>query len=108
LGCVFNREVWAILLAKLHLHDVVLVREEDVMDWWLHNRKIVAKHVRRGFDSLFFLVGWRLWKERNSRISRTFLRPATDATTLAVSIMAEAEEWCVAGYKQLLSLLALL
>jgi hypothetical protein len=39
-------------------------------------RKLVAKHVRKGFDSLVFLVGWRLWKERNVR---TFTGDATNA-----------------------------
>lgn len=31
LGCVFSREVWCLLLTKLHLQDIVLVQEEDVM-----------------------------------------------------------------------------
>ena len=104
LGCVYSREVWAILLAKLHLLDVVLVNEEDVMEWWLRNRKLVVKSVRKGFHSLFFLVSWRLWKERNSC---TFDEVSTDAAGLACSILGEAEEWCLAGYKQLLSLLTL-
>jgi hypothetical protein len=38
-----------------------------VIRWWLHNRKLVPKVIRRGFDSLFFLIGWLLWKERNVR-----------------------------------------
>jgi len=105
LGCVYSREVWAILLAKLYLLDVVLVNEEDVMKWWLRNRKLVAKPARKGFDSLFFLVGWRLWKERNSR---TFDGVSTDAAGLACSILGEAEEWCLAGYKHLMSLLTLM
>jgi UDP-glucose 6-dehydrogenase len=61
LGCVYSWEVWSILLAKLHLHEVVLVQEENVLVWWLRNRKLVVKHVWKVFDSLFFLVGWMLW-----------------------------------------------
>jgi hypothetical protein len=41
----------------LHLQDIVLVHEEDVMAWWLRSRKLVLKPMRKGFDSLVFLVG---------------------------------------------------
>ena len=81
------------------------MHEEDVMVWWLRNMKLVAKQVLKGFDSLFFLVGWRLWKERNAR---TFNGVSTDAGGLASAILGEAEEWCLAGFKHLLSLLTLL
>jgi hypothetical protein len=63
IGCVYSREVWSILLSKLHLQEVVLVQEENVLQWWLRNRKLVDKQVRKGFDSLFFLIGWTLLKE---------------------------------------------
>lgn len=66
LRCVFSTEIWATFLRKLHLDDVVLV-QENILQWWLHSRKLISKHVRRGFDSLFFLVSWMLWKERNAR-----------------------------------------
>ena len=52
---------------RLHLQDVILVQEEKAMEWWLRNRKLIGKEVRRGFDSLFFPIGWTIWKERNSR-----------------------------------------
>lgn len=64
------------LLTRLHLQDVALVQEEDVMVWWLRRRKLVAKKMREGFDSLVFLVSWRLWKERNAW---TFTGASTDA-----------------------------
>ena len=66
IGCVYSREVWSILLSKLHLQEVVLVQEENVLQWWLRNRKLVDKQVRKGFDSLFFLIRWTLLKERNA------------------------------------------
>jgi hypothetical protein len=31
------------------------------------SRKRLPKEIRRGFDSFFFIVGWLLWKERNTR-----------------------------------------
>jgi hypothetical protein len=78
------------------------VQEEDVMVWWLRTRKLIAKQVRKGFDSLVFLVGWRLWKER------TFTGVSTCARGLVSAILSEAEEWCPAGFKHLLSLVTLL
>jgi predicted negative regulator of RcsB-dependent stress response len=71
----------------------------------LRTRKLVAKQVRKGFDSLVFLVGWRLWKERNAR---TFNAVSTPADRLVSAILNKAEEWCLAGFKQLLSLTFLL
>ena len=35
IGYVYSREVWTILLSKLHLHEVVL--EEKVLEWWLRS-----------------------------------------------------------------------
>jgi hypothetical protein len=42
------------------LQDFVTVVEDQAMLWWLTNRKRIPKALRRGFDSLFFLVGWSL------------------------------------------------
>jgi hypothetical protein len=44
-------------ISKLHLQDVVFVQEERVLEWWLRNRKLLHKHMCKGFDSLFFLAG---------------------------------------------------
>jgi hypothetical protein len=57
----------------------------------------------KGFDSLFFLVGWSIWKERNAR---TFNGSPSDPAILARMIQDEASEWCLAGYRHLLSLQA--
>ena len=46
-----------------------------------------------------------LWKERNAR---TFNRVATSAAELGIQIMEEADGWCLAGFRQLTPLLALL
>lgn len=105
LGCVYSREVWAILLTKLHLLHAIQVQEEDVIGWWLRNRKLLDKQLRKAFDSFVFLVGWRLWKEQNSR---TFQGVAVGAGALAELIWEEAGEWCSAGYRRLQPLLMLL
>ena len=61
--------------------------------------------MHKGFDSLFFLVSWRLWKERNVW---TFNGISTDVGGLVSVILGKAEEWCLVGFKHLLSLLSLL
>ena len=68
------------------------------MQWWLRCRKLVPKAARRGFDSLFFLIEWLIWKERNAR---TFGRDTTSPAGLQVVIQEEINAWCLAGYKHL-------
>jgi hypothetical protein len=98
LGCVFGREGWAACLRLFLIDDMVLVREEITMAWWTTSRKQLPKELRRGFDSLFLLVGWHLWKERNAR---TFNRVASSAAQLLQTVEQEIALWCAAGYKHL-------
>jgi hypothetical protein len=105
IGRVYSREVWYIILDRLHLADVIIVQEEDVLVWWLRSRMLLQKQAWKGFDSLFFLIGLTLWKERNTGTSD---RNPTSLGNLAREIQEEADEWCLAGFKHLLSLLALL
>jgi len=97
LGCAYSREVWATWMDWLHLPNVD-VRPQPFMEWWLSNRKRVDKHFRRGFDSIVFLIGWMLWKQRNAR---TFDGSTRTARELAVDIRLVAEDWRMAGYRQL-------
>jgi hypothetical protein len=94
-----------LLLRAVELQEIVIINDEPVLQWWLRTRKLIPKPIRRGFDSLFFLIGWMLWKERNAR---TFNRTAASAAQLVLRIHDEAQSWCVAGNKQLRGLLALL
>lgn len=98
LGCVFSREVWAACLRLFLIDDMVLVMEENAMAWWTTSRKQLRKELRRGFDSLFLLVGWQLWKERNARM---FNRVASSAAQLLQTVEQEITLWCAAGYKHL-------
>jgi hypothetical protein len=80
--------------------------EANVFSWWLQARKSVPKFPRAGFDSLVFLIGCSIWKERNPR---TFGGPSTQPNAVLLSkIMDEAKEWSAAGYRRLGLLLALL
>jgi len=103
LGCSFSRQVWHACLSLVQLQSFVFVREEPVLEWWLSQRKCVPKQLRKGFDSLFFLIGWSLWKERNLR---TFDGHTSSVQQLLASIRDEALAWCAAGHKQLKFLLS--
>ncbi|CAD6268588.1 unnamed protein product [Miscanthus lutarioriparius] len=73
--------------------------------WWLTAKQQLPKLLRRGFDSLFFLVGWLIWKERNARTFNGVGRPAAD---LAALIQDEASSWCQAGFTHFRLLLSVL
>ena len=75
------------ILTKLHLQDQIQVQEEDVMLWWIRIRKVLPKENCRGFDSLFFLVDWTLWKERKAR---TFRNDVATPSELLQGVVDEA------------------
>jgi len=82
LSCVYSREVWHILLSRLHLADAVTV-QEGVILWWLRSRKLVDKQLRKDFDSLLFLVGWNCGK------NETFGGPQASPVDSARKILEE-------------------
>jgi hypothetical protein len=63
---------------------------------------MIPKPLRCGFDSFVFLVGWILWKERNSR---TFNGVASQAMVLINAMQEEGAPWCSTGNKHLRVLL---
>ena len=56
----------------------------------------------KGFDTLFALTAWEIWKERNAR---TFQRKEQSSTSLLLKIKEEVRAWSLAGAKRLASLL---
>ena len=81
LGCVFARELWFSLLSPVGLAMLVPEYDEEIGEWWLRLRQRLDSSARPIFDSMFLLVAWNLWKERNSV---TFGRAAaTDVTARA-------------------------
>lgn len=103
LGCVFSQEVWALCLARFHLQGLVQLREMNAMVWWTTSRRQLPKDIRRAFDSLFFLVGWMVWKERNDR---TFSDRTRTPAALFQAIQDELTLWMAAGFRRLAVLLA--
>lgn len=98
LGCCYSKEVWHFCLDRLHLQGYVVLTDEPALQWWLRRRKGLPKLARPGFDTLFFLIGWMLWKQRNAR---TFDGASTSAQQLAALIIEEAKVWFLAGYRKL-------
>jgi hypothetical protein len=72
-----------------------------VRAWWRRLRAGLQPSQRKGFDSLFALVSWQLWKERNARCFRESAAPAAE---LLLVIKAQADLWVQAGAKRLGSL----
>jgi hypothetical protein len=78
--------------------------ESAAVDQWLGERKLVPKDHCRGFDALFLLVSWLIWKERNSRV---FERFATMPAWLLPKILDECNAWVAAGFRRIAPLLFL-
>nr|TKW23402.1 hypothetical protein SEVIR_4G289700v2 [Setaria viridis] len=82
-GCSFSMQVWHSVSVMLNLHNAVPAREVQLLDWWLDQRKSIRVAKRKGLDSAFMLVSWKLWKERNDRV---FVRSSPKN---AVQLLAE-------------------
>jgi hypothetical protein len=83
---------------SFRLRDLVLIQEGDIMVWWTDSRRCLPKLIRRGFDSLFFLIGWTLWKERNAR---TFNGTPRSVPQLLQTIEDKVTMWIAGGYRHL-------
>lgn len=67
--------------------------DHALLDWWLGSRQRVGRPRRKGFDSLFLLVVWHLWLERNARV---FQRRPLQPTARLRAIAEELHQWCLA------------
>jgi hypothetical protein len=94
LSCAFSQQVWHTALGVLSFAQVVFTAADTFWSWWLRSRKLVTKNLRRGFDSLIFLVGWQFWKERNSR---TFNNASSSTGEVLEAIVEEANQWDFGG-----------
>ncbi|KAF8772420.1 hypothetical protein HU200_005781 [Digitaria exilis] len=57
-----------------------------------------ARSKQKGFDSLFAIVSWQLWKERNAWV---FRGAESQPAELLRRIQKEGEDWISAGAKHL-------
>lgn len=101
-ACVYMREVWARLGATISLPQLAQGNPAAV-DQWLAARKLIPKDLPRGYNALFLLVSWIIWKERNSHV---FDRFATMPAWLLPKIREECDAWVTAGFRRIAPLIA--
>jgi hypothetical protein len=99
LTCVYSREVWFRLLRAAGFQHLVPSGAPSIVDWWPPARKHIHNSQRKGFDTMFALVAWSLWLERNERV---FNNKALQAVQLANRIRIEGLQWSsAAGFSKL-------
>jgi hypothetical protein len=97
--CPFAWEVWFRICQALR-HQLPPL-EQSVYAWWRRLRSTWNQQHMKGLDSLFGLVSWEIWKERNARC---FREAASTVDELLLVIKSQADQWIQAGAKDLRSL----
>jgi hypothetical protein len=91
-ACPFTRELWHHILQALGLQ--LPEGTASTLTWWRRLRALASGQRWKGLDSLFALVSWQVWKERNARCFR-------DASSTVVELLQliklEADWWIEAG-----------
>jgi hypothetical protein len=103
-SCTFTREVWTRLLAVAGL-QLAAPTTTSMLDWWLLAREAVPEDGRRVFDSLFMVVSWIIWKERNGRMFDGKERMASQVVT---AVTDELDSYFSAGFRGLAPLVQLM
>jgi hypothetical protein len=92
-SCSFSRQVWWTTLAVLGV-DASQVGGDSLLVWWDQWRRRWHGDKRKGADTLFALVAWEIWKERNARCFQS--APSTTSQLLS-TIKHTADQWIEAG-----------
>ena len=95
--CPFTREVWFHILQALQ-RPLPQPAAATTLRWWRRLRATYNGVRRRGIDSLFALVCWTIWKERNARCFREASSSVNEVLQL---VKAEADRWIDAGARGL-------
>jgi hypothetical protein len=69
-----------------------------MLDWWDRWRLRWNGDKRKGANTLFALVAWQIWKERNARC---FGNDAATTSQLLSTIKHTADQWLEAGARKL-------
>ncbi|OEL19969.1 hypothetical protein BAE44_0019012, partial [Dichanthelium oligosanthes] len=72
-----------------------------LQEWWKSLRNQWRGEKRKGFDTLFALTTWEIWKERNAR---TFRHECSRTQEVVRLIKQSGEMWIEAGAANLGSL----
>ena len=95
--CSFSKSVWWETFAWARRNCSFIV-DVSLQDWWAHIVALQAPALRKGTSSLFMLVAWHLWKERNARL---FEHRSTTVSDLLRRIVEDAKLWYSAGARHL-------
>lgn len=68
--CSFSLQIWWQILRLLGFARIV-PGSATIQEWWSQLRGQLPGAQCKGFDSLFVLIAWQLWKERNALVFRT-------------------------------------
>jgi len=66
-SCPFTSQIWETILRRLDAMSTPS-RNNSIQDHWRHARLQFPASVWKGADTLFALVTWQVWKERNARL----------------------------------------
>lgn len=95
--CSFSLQVWWFVLQKLGF-TTMTPGQGNIQDWWIHLRNQLQGTKKKRFDSLFALISWQIWKERNARL---FRGAESTMMELMLRIKKEGDEWIAAGANHL-------
>ncbi|KAJ1269194.1 hypothetical protein BS78_07G191800 [Paspalum vaginatum] len=93
-SCSFTIEAWSTVLTPLGIACPSPVGCDGILDWWDRIRGLWPSDQRRGGDSLFALVTWQVWKERNARC---FREDASAVSVVVSTIKLVGSDWSRAG-----------
>ncbi|CAN6316435.1 unnamed protein product [Urochloa humidicola] len=96
--CSYAKQIWWNMMSCMDCHCSFPNANKSLQGWWSHVRRLQQQERRRGMDTLFMLIIWGIWKERNSRLFRNCYHSAEE---LLVQIKQEAELWIAAGATRL-------
>ena len=100
-SCSYSRQVYWHILVALGA-DASQVGRDSMLSLWNTWRARWRGDKRKGADSLFALVAWELWKERNGRC---FRQASSTVMQILTHIMHIADQWIDAGAAKLRCLL---
>ena len=90
--CPYAREVWYLVLGHYRLNIAPPSVTCTPIQWWVEARNAIPRSERKGFDSLFMLTSWAVWKQRNAQVFGK-VNQQLQLVQLMGQIIDEAKEW---------------